>query len=52
MNLSEEAKHYLTYLKKHIECVNLAYKKLNEIIPDLFDGYDEDIEEEELMTIR
>ena len=43
MSLSNEAKHYLNYLNKHIQCVNLAYEKLKEIIPDLFEGYDEEV---------
>lgn len=44
MELTKEAKIYLKYLKKHIECVNKAYEKLKIIIPDLFDGYDDEVE--------
>lgn len=43
MELTQEAKDYLKYLKQHIECVALAYERLKEIIPDLFDGHDDEI---------
>ena len=43
MELTKEAKHYLEYLNKHIECVQKAYDKLKIIIPDLFLGYDDEM---------
>ena len=43
MELTPEAENYLKYLNQHISCVAKAYNHLKIIIPDLFDGFSDEV---------